>query len=409
VKLSDVFGFGTYGKHWIIEYYDGKTRAANGFWADSDPNWKFVTPSMRNNGYVLKANQGYVLALDLDNMTEESDVWAYGTENVYLYFPSTAHVSDIDAMDSKTISIDQTGYECTINRGTPDGDRRVKDSYWHVLGVPSYANASHETANAWTGTVPNIDPDNWTSSAPYIYEWVPSTNKYIVHSSSSMTFLPMHSYYAQYAQTTITWTNINATPAALVARRNAARKSNYEFRMEMTLGDEVADQTYVSLRDDEAVTNEFDFSYDLSKITNGSFAKTNCIYTLIGYERAAANCLPLETEATTIVPVGVNIATAGEYTIAIPSGTNGVGVTLVDNETGIRTNLALMDYTIALEAGTQDDRFYLEISPIKHVATDIENTDAGDHVSNVRKMMVDGLLYIIKDGKVFDAHGARVK
>ena len=68
-----------------------------------------------------------------------------------------------------------------------------------------------------------------------------------------------------------------------------------------------------------------------------------------------------------------------------------------------------MDYTIALEAGTQDDRFYLEISPIKHVATDIENTDAGDHVSNVRKMMVDGLLYIIKDGKVFDAHGARVK
>lgn len=410
VKLSDVFGFGTYGKHWIIEYYDGKTRAANGFWADSDPNWKFVTPSMRNNGYVLEANQGYVLALDLDNMTEESDVWAYGTENVYLYFPSTAHVSDIDAMDSKTISIDQTGYECTINRGTPDGDRRVKDSYWHVLGVPSYANASHETANAWTGTVPNIDPDNWTSSAPYIYEWVPSTNKYTVHSSSSMTFLPMHSYYAQYAQTTITWTNINATPAALVARRNAARKSNYEFRMEMTLGDEVADQTYVSLRDDEAVTNEFDFSYDLSKITNGSFAKTNCIYTLIGYERAAANCLPLETEATTIVPVGVNIATAGEYTIAIPSGTSGVGVTLVDNETGLRTNLALEDYTVALEAGTQDDRFYLEISPIKHVATDIENVQ-NDETQNAkaRKVIIDQKMYIIKDGRVFDAQGARVK
>ncbi len=410
VKLSDVFGFGTYGKHWIIEYYDGKTRAANGFWADSDPNWKFVTPSMRNNGYVLKANQGYVLALDLDNMTEESDVWAYGTENVYLYFPSTAHVSDIDAMDSKTISIDQTGYECTINRGTPDGDRRVKDSYWHVLGVPSYANASHETANAWTGTVPNIDPDNWTSSAPYIYEWVPSTNKYTVHSSSSMTFLPMHSYYAQYAQTTITWTNINATPAALVARRNAARKSNYEFRMEMTLGDEVADQTFVSFRDDEAVTNEFDFSYDLSKITNGSFAKTNCIYTLIGYERAAANCLPLETEATTIVPVGVNIATAGEYTIAIPSGTSGVGVTLVDNETGLRTNLALEDYTVALEAGTQDDRFYLEISPIKHVATDIENVQ-NDETQNAkaRKVIIDQKMYIIKDGRVFDAQGARVK
>ena len=32
VKLSEVFGFGQYGVHWVIEYYDGLTRAKNGYW-----------------------------------------------------------------------------------------------------------------------------------------------------------------------------------------------------------------------------------------------------------------------------------------------------------------------------------------------------------------------------------------
>lgn len=409
VNLRDVFGFGTYGKHWIIEYYDGKTRAEKGFWVDSDTNWKFVTPAMRNNGYTLEANQGYVLALDLDNMTEESDVWAYGTENVYLYFPSTAHVDDIQAIASKTINIDQTGYYCSINRGTTDGDRRVKDSYWHVLGVPSYANASHETATAWTGTVPNIDPDNWTSSAPYIYEWVPSTNKYKVHSSASMTFLPMHSYYAQYAQPTITWTNVNATPASVAARRDVNYQSVYELRLEMNQGDEMLDQTYVSLRDDEAVTNEFDFSYDLSKMTSGSFAKTSCIYTMIGYERAAANCLPLETETATVVPVGVNAAADGEYIFSIPDGTEGVGVILIDNETGARTNLALTDYAAYLTAGNYDERFVLEISPIEQIVTKVEEVTSDGVETGGCKKLIDGVLYIVKDGKVFDARGARIQ
>ena len=116
------------------------------------------------------------------------------------------------------------------------------------------------------------------------------------------------------------------------------------------------------------------------------------------------------TEQTTVVPMGVTIAKAGEYTISIPSGTSGIGVTLVDNETGIRTNLALEDYTVALEAGTQNDRFYLEISPIKHVATGVEEiTGDGSQVTGARKVMVDGILYIIKDGKVFSTQGARVK
>ena len=144
----------------------------------------------------------------------------------------------------------------------------------------------------------------------------------------------------------------------------------------------------------------------MSKEFNKSKAN---IYTLIGTEPAAGNVLPL-TDQTTVVPVGVIAKTDGDYTFSIPEGTEGIGVTLIDNETGIRTSLRAVDYTINLSAGTYDDRFLLEISPIKHVATDIETVnEEGVATNGARKIMIDGLLYIVKDGKVFDAQGRQVK
>jgi hypothetical protein len=108
------------------------------------------------------------------------------------------------------------------------------------------------------------------------------------------------------------------------------------------------------------------------------------------------------------VPVGVKITTDGDYTFSIPEGTEGVGVTLLDTETGIRTSLSALDYTVSLEAGTYNDRFLLEISPIQHIATDVEST-GNDAMNGVRKLLIDGLLYIVRDGKMFDARGARVE
>ena len=91
----------------------------------------------------------------------------------------------------------------------------------------------------------------------------------------------------------------------------------------------------------------------------------------------------------------------------MPDGTHGVSVILIDNIAGTRTNLGLLDYTAYLEAGQTDGRFSLEIAPIQQMPTDIEAVS--DQHSAVRKVMIDGILYIVKDGKVFDARGAVVK
>ena len=408
VKLSDVFGFGTYGKHWIIEYYDGQERARKGYWADSPGFWKFVMPAERAN-YTLKANQGYVLALDLDELGTESSVWGNNVTTLYLYFPSATEIGNLELVaDPDPVTIDQEGYRCTIDRTGLNGagadinkNRTVADSYWHIIGAPSYANAGRTDIGT---SMPELDI---TDDVPYIYEWNPTTNLYTVHSTADFTFDALRGYMTQYNGTSITWTSVTAQSNIVARRQNKADIHAAEFRLELKRGETHCDQTYVRLSDDEDVTVNFDFNRDMCKEFNAGNAD---IYTIIqNYLPAAGNSLPLSTTETTIVPVGVKIASAGEYTFAMPDGTNGVGVTLIDNETGSRTSLSALNYTVALTAGEYTNRFVLEISPVQNTPTDIENEEIINRKSSNRKLLIDGILYIVRDGKMYDVHGARVK
>ena len=77
-----------------------------------------------------------------------------------------------------------------------------------------------------------------------------------------------------------------------------------------------------------------------------------------------------------VVPVGVDIATAGEYTFRMPDGTEGMVVELIDYELETKTNLLLFDYTVTLPKGTNEGRFALHIQPSKSgVTTGIEGAD----------------------------------
>ena len=406
VDLSDVFGsVGEYGVDWAIQWYDGKKRAREGFWADSEPNWKFFETA---KGSTLRAYEGYVLTLNLSKFLDDSK-WKYGVTDIYLYFPSKDKIGTIHNESSKTVRImpeDETAtdYTCTINRATPDGDRTRKDSHWHCIGSPSFARNSSNTWNTHDGT-----SEDWKAKTlPFLYEWNSASNTLApVASGGAYKFKPLAAYLVQYEGPTITWTNVVTVANPIVARR-APETPDKEttFKLSLMRGEEKMDQTFVRISDNEAVTSGFEFGQDLCK----EFQRGANIYTIVENTEVAGNSLPLETEKTTIVPVGIRIATAGEYTFAMPEGTNGTGVVLVDTENGTRTNLALGDYTVTLGAGTTDGRFVLEISPVANTPTGIGNVQ-GDNVpsTNVRKVMVDGVLYIVKDGKAYDARGTRVE
>ena len=414
VNLSDVFGFGTYGVDWIIMEYDGAARAEKGYWMDSDSFWKYVT---NRTGKVLEKGKGYVLALDLDRMkSDNTEFWANNIEQVELFFPSATNT--IGSISATNVTTTVESHECTINRHTQaekdagtdtdiNKNRTKADSHWNMIGVPSYANYGTElTSDGSTIITWNSTPGAKTD-LPFLYEWNMMDNTYTVQSGTTYPFKAMHAYMVQYAGE-LHWSLASATPVTpIVARRTYAEQpQNTEFRLELQQNEKTIDQTFVKLSDDENVSANFNFDEDLCKEYNGTKAN---IYTFIeGYIPAAGNTLPM-SEQTTIVPVGVQIKNAGDYTFAIPEGTEGIGVVLVDNVANTRTNLGLTDYTVTLSTGTIDGRFVLEISPISQNPTDVELINGENGANGVRKVIIDQKMYIIKGDRIYDATGALVK
>ena len=391
VNLNEVFGFGTYGVHWIIEYYDGAGRAEKGFWKDSPTFWKFVT---NRNGFILEPNVGYLLALDLDQLGEESAVWNNRVENVELFFPSTGNIGSIT---STSVTHNLPQHECTIIRPTPQGDRHIADSHWNIMSVPTYVNVNNPsfTSSTWTTT---------TLGPKFLYTWNSDDNTLTPTTAAGFNYHAMHAYTVQYYGN-VTWTASTTSP---IVARKLQEPSAYEWCLELQQNDKMIDRTYVRMSDEEEVTTGFEFGYDMSKSIE--WAKAN-IYTFIGTEWVAGNSLPLETEQTTIIPVGLTLAAAGDYTFAMPAGTHGVGVTLVDTQTNERTNLSAgMTQTVTLTQGDHLDRFFLEISPIHNTPTDIgEVTGNGLPANGARKVLIDGILYIVKGDKLYDVRGTMIK
>ena len=412
VNLSEVFGFGTYGQHWIIQRYRGDLRAQQGFWAESDGFWEFI---WNRNGVVLQPNEGYILTLETELLGEESDVWGpdHRSNQIELFFPSTGPLGSIT---NASVTQELPKHTCTIDKtkdqfGNPTGlqdssnpstsyNRTVFDSHWNIMSVPTYVNVDDPSfaSTTWIGgSEGNVGPK-------FLYTWNMNDNTLTATSGTDFVYHAMHAYTVQYYGD-VTWTTSVTPPAA--PQRNTEYRGEYEFCLEVQQDDQMIDRTYVRLSDDENVTTGFEFSEDMTKQFNSRKAN---IFTIAGNTSLGGNSLPLSTTQTTVVPVGVKIKTAGDYTFAIPEGTDGIGVTLVDNETGVRTLLSALDYTVNLTAGTHDGRFILEISPIQNTPTGIEEPTSDSSLKGrAQKRIIDGVLYIVKDGKIFDARGTRVE
>jgi hypothetical protein len=187
-------------------------------------------------------------------------------------------------------------------------------------------------------------------------------------------------------------------PKNLAARTNAEDKP-IMLRLELQQEGNMLDKTYVQLRSYKG-TLGFDLNLDLSKIIN---AGAN-IYSVVSGDQMAGNVIPKDE---TVIPIGVVITTAGNYTFAMPNGTGGMLVELIDYERGTSTNLLAMDYTVNLPKATNNTRFALRLKPNK-VATSVENIGdevSADEAKDVRKLLLDGVLYLQQGNTLYDAQG----
>lgn len=372
VKLDEAFGFGNYGEHWIMEYYDGEARAKNGAWVDSDTYWKYITEP---KGYTLEAGKGYVLCLDLDLLGNSAEFWNNENTEIALYFPSCEEnpiVINNAATQRETIVPE---YICTIERD----DRNIHDSNWNIIGVPAYTKIAKMVGE-------NI----------FYYQYNATDNTYV--SDVTPNFNTMHAYMVQFAGI-INWTEQATSIAALAARKSPTSKDQYTLRLALQQEGADHDHTFIRLQEDNA-TAEFDMNYDLCKIIN----RGANIYSMINDVEVAANVLPMEER---VIPLGLDIHETGNYTFAMPDGTDGITAILIDYETGKETNLLLADYTTELREGTNNERFALRVRP-NHVATAVETIIDGAN-GQIQKYIINGALYILNNGQLYDAQGRMVQ
>ena len=368
VKISHVFGLGSYGSHWVMEEYDGETRAKEG-WNIYNTFWRYITDTTR----TLEAGKGYVLCLNYNRIINEAFL-SGEDEEVSLYFPSVV------AVDQSTIK-SQGEKEVPIPTWT--GAAPQKDHNWNLIGAISYANTGEKTQQ---------------NNSKFLYEYQPAEDTYSPRASNGYTFNALHAYMVQYAGT-ITWTS-HIAPLSIAAKRDAENEDNmHELSLDLILNGTTQDQTFIQLEDGEA-TQMFDLNIDMTKIINSG----SNIYSISDdNNKLAGSVLPIEE---TIIPLGVVTTTAGEYTFAMPEGTDGIVVELIDYETNTRTNMLLDEYTINLGKGTFENRFALHVKPNK---TTTSIVDVNTNSNGVRKFIIDGTLYMQKDGVLYDAQGRCVQ
>ena len=163
-----------------------------------------------------------------------------------------------------------------------------------------------------------------------------------------------------------------------------------------------ADELKIYIRED--FVEEFENGFDARKMYGDPAAPT--LYGISPDGRMAINCIPTADNHV----VGFHGGSASnEYTFRFTYDGEDE-LYLRDNKTGIETPITAEDtYSFTTESGDNDLRFSI-IRKTPAVPTDIETvTGEGLQTTGVQKIMYNGMLYILRSGRIYDATGALVK
>ena len=399
-----------YGTHYEIDEYDGEKRAEYG---GGNNNWKTMAA-----GSTLKAGTGYILSgLTVGGKAiirfpmNVDDAWLAAGEK------GTATVSAVSTTKNEILV---TAYV------KEEGTTPIANKGWNLIGVPFM---SCYTTGAGMYDEENVDEPatliagrfdystgKWTEKDPNFYVTVPTHDftEFKQSPISEAVLMPGWCFFVQVEKT--------GSLIFLDAQQATSNSSIYEApRREQSMptiktgiilsGNEASDRTTFLISDKYSAA-EYEINADLEKMF-GENSYTLATYSLSGETRLAYNAMS-RTDATNVIPIGYRAPAEGEYTFAINPRYAESGdferIDLIDYETGFVTNLLQSSYTFTSDRTQSDSRFALNVVPSKETPTDIEPVSGdGEPVTGARKVIIDNKLYIILNGKMYDAKGVMVK
>lgn len=392
-KVSEIFGVPGYMDVWGIQRYNGKRRAQEGWMSYSQNFWEWV-----GKEETLKKGEGYVLFFDKKS-ADWKDIG--GKSYLNLYFPSSEK-GFVMSPSSLAEPIQYDSLPCNVK------NRRAKDSNWHLIGPNGYTDISIGDFERWQN-------DSVLNEAPhFLYEYTPNTWNDVTGyytatdaTAGGFKYRAFFSYMVQFCGT-VNWTQYTQSQKQNVAARVISDRPFRRTAVRLSLNNEngdTYDRTFVHL--DCNGKTAFEDNKDLTKIVDN---RASQIYSVTEGEAYAGNTLPLETDT---VALTINAAAAGDYVISLPEQNSDVEPMLYDAEMGMTTPLNLLDYTITLSKGTHTGRFFLILGrKTPGVATDIETMSPSDlnlPTDMTQKLLINGEVYLLRDGHIYDATGRRVR
>lgn len=397
-RIKDIYGL-PYGymNSWGIQRYNGAERARTGWFEQDRPTfWEWM-----NYNDTLRAGEGYSLTVDRGKV----GAWyGEGEGAKYLFFPSMQTGFNITKLSTAAATVRYPDQPCNINLQYPNDttddhhrDRRKYDSNWKLIGPKNYNNIKISSSNI-TG-----DETYYLNKPSFVYVLDKDGKEYISQSTKDFVFRAFFSYFVQFAGT-ITWQQYTQSesetlkPAPRYAPQTTRKPA--EFRIDLKdMNDNELDRTFVALS--PIGTEGFDLNLDLTKID----VQHPMIYTISENTDYAGNTLSLNTDTVALV---VKTGTGGSYTIALPNENNDYDVVLVDKFEQQVNVLTPEGYPIQVEPGITRNRFYLVFAPKTGTSqpdgptTNLQKT-ATD--TNVRKVLINGKIYIVRDNRLYDITG----
>ncbi len=257
---------------------------------------------------------------------------------------------------------------------------------------PSFAKDWNAISN-WTLYTAKMSVDGVT----YGQFYKPESESYEAKALNTEEMYVGKAFFVQATSATI----VNAVQFPMSA---PARRSAYDSEENIiTIADDAQVTDRVYLLANEGALDEYVIGEDLAKVAvSRKVAQmwVNRYNAKLCVNKAAAN----ENDITEY-PLGIYAPKAGAYTIAAPQCEAGTVVVLLYNGVEI-ADLTRGEYTIDLARGTTTS-YAIRIVGKRGIPTAIDETVNGRNT--VEKVVRNGALYIIREGKVYDVQGKEVK
>ncbi len=410
-------GMPVYNEDFFVYYYDGASRAADANAGHvQDTYWKVVADD--GVDYTMQAGHGHLFGI-LDQKDIVQKDGRKHTKRVMRFTmrpPVATWLTQEHTGGSKTTTVVPSActdtllafhagwnlvgnpYMHTYNTGTVSGEGGLSNGAW-----------KKDMKNAvWTGSW--ILDDGRPAKVPYITVFNPAATDEYPYSQSLASNFDLRPFQAVFIQVnegnSLNFLNNMAVPKNAPAYQRFIQQEG-PVRTGVTLtGAGRTDRTGVVLSDE--YTTRYEIGADLQKMLNGGLN----LYTLNSDNQQLAFNGLSEEDAVAPIPVGVTIPATGEYTFAFDAEQYSLNeldtLMLIDYTENTQTDLRYRNYTFTAQKGANEGRFALLIRLAKtpQIVTNLDETYDAD---KPRKIIRDGILYIIRDDKMYNALGAEVR